>query len=382
MIDVISLTRELVQIESTDPGTYEEALGEFFDQWFSRIGILSASSEVLPGRRNRMVELPGESSGPAMIWICHMDTVPIGEGWRMPPLSAELADGRIYGRGACDMKAGLACAMAAFAEIAVLRKRLSRPLRLIATVDEEDQMRGVEAAVQAGWVDSDSWVLDLEPTGGEIQMAHKGRFWSELSVRGVTAHASRPETGADAIRGIAEAIHTIGREMERLPVHPELGGSTVTFGRIEGGHQPYVVPDFCRVSIDMRLSPPTGSKQAEEILRRGIAAAESAVPGVSGSYQVTGDRPYVERNEDSPLLHALRKACREAMGIEPVTGVFPGYTDTAVIAGMLGNSNCMSYGPGDLGLAHKPDESVACEDILRCHRVMKCLAEQLLQDPV
>ena len=209
----------------------------------------------------------------------------------MPPLSAELADGRIYGRGACDMKAGLACAMAAFAEIAVLRKRLSRPLRLIATVDEEDQMRGVEAAVQAGWVDSDSWVLDLEPTGGEIQMAHKGRFWSELSVRGVTAHASRPETGADAIRGIAEAIHMIGREMEHLPVHPELGGSTVTFGRIEGGHQPYVVPDFCRVSIDMRLSPPTGSKQAEEILRRGIAAAESAVPGVSGSYQVTGDRP-------------------------------------------------------------------------------------------
>ena len=67
MIDVISLTRELVQIESTDPGTYEEALGEFFDQWFSRIGILSAASEVLPGRRNRMVELPGESSGPAMI---------------------------------------------------------------------------------------------------------------------------------------------------------------------------------------------------------------------------------------------------------------------------------------------------------------------------
>ena len=144
-------------------------------------------------------------------------------------------------------------------------------------------------------------------------MAHKGRFWSELSVRGVTAHASRPETGADAIRGIAEAIHMIGREMEHLPVHPELGGSTVTFGRIEGGHQPYVVPDFCRVSIDMRLSPPTGSKQAEEILRRGIAAAESAVPGVSGSYQVTGDRPYVERNEDSPLLHALRKACRKAV---------------------------------------------------------------------
>ena len=239
-------------------------------------------------------------------------------------------------------------------------------------------MRGSEAAIAAGWVRKQDWVLDTEPTDGQIQVAHKGRTWFEVTVTGCTAHASMPWKGADAIAGMAELIREIRLEVEALPHHEDLGWSTVTFGQITGGYRPYVVPDTCKVWIDMRLVPPTDTKAAEEIVKRGAEAVRKAVPGIRTDWKITGDRPYVEKHEDSPLLAALREADSSVTGRMPVTGPFPGYTDTAVIAGILGCENCMSYGPGSLSMAHKPDEFVPIEDIRRCERVMFRLAENLV----
>ena len=239
-------------------------------------------------------------------------------------------------------------------------------------------MRGSEAAIAAGWVRRQDWVLDTEPTDGQIQVAHKGRTWFEVTVTGCTAHASMPWKGADAIAGMAELIREIRLEVEALPHHEDLGWSTVTFGQITGGYRPYVVPDTCKVWIDMRLVPPTDTKAAEEIVKRAAEAAKKAVPGIRTDWKITGDRPYVEKHEDSPLLAALREADASVTGRMPVTGPFPGYTDTAVIAGILGCENCMSYGPGSLSMAHKPDEFVPLEDIWRCEAVMIRLAEKLV----
>ena len=152
----------------------------------------------------------------------------------------------------------------------------------------------------------------------------------------------------------------------------------MTFGQIEGGYRPYVVPDSCRVWIDMRLVPPTDTAGAAAIVEDAIAAATKEIPGITAAYQITGNRPYVEKDEQSPLLNALSRACEEVTGEPAPVSFFPGYTDTAVIAGTLGNHNCMSYGPGDLELAHKPDEYVPCEDILRCEEVLTRLADNLL----
>lgn len=128
----------------------------------------------------------------------------------------------------------------------------------------------------------------------------------------------------------------------------------------------------------MRLAPPVTTKDASQMVEEALAEAMLQVPGIQPSYTITGDRPYVERDDNSFLLKALRNTCREVTGEETVVAYFPGYTDTAVIAGMLGNHNCMSYGPGDLELAHKPDEYVPCEDILRCQSVLIMLAEELI----
>ena len=124
----------------------------------------------------------------------------------------------------------------------------------------------------------------------------------------------------------------------------------------EGGYRPFVVPDHAKVWVDMRLTPPTDTAAAINMAKHAIAVAEAAVPGCHGSYTVTGNRPAIERDPNSPLLAALKRAADDVTDADVPASFFTGCTDTAVIAGKTGNRNCMSYGPGSLVLAHKPNE--------------------------
>lgn len=403
MCEAIELTCELVRIESTNPGAGENSIEAYIRRYLSDLDIDLILDEVIPGRNNIAATIPGQTPGrseerscagqfsdimseterePMLVLVCHMDTVVAGKDWTRKPFGGELEDGKIYGRGACDMKSGLACALSVFrkaAEAAVEGKlRLCRPLRLLCTVDEEADMRGVEHAIEKGLVRQEDWVLDLEPTDGEIQMAHKGRFWLKVNVHGITAHASKPEQGADAVAAAAQIINDVRTAVGKLPEHEEMGPSTVTFGQIKGGYQPYVVPDECEIWMDFRLSPPADDKKVLEIADEAIACAKQAVVGVTADYQITGNRPWVEKNEDSVLLEKLKAAAEKVTGKECKVSVFPGYTDTAVIAGKLGNRECMSYGPGSLRYAHKPDEFVETADIRRCAVVLENLVEEML----
>ena len=374
------LAQDLVKIDSSDPGAYEGEIEQHIkglvEAYIAKLDspVLNAAEirelEVLPGRRNLMITVPGASDEARLVYICHMDTVTLGDGWDAdtPPLGATVRDDKLYGRGACDMKGGLACTIAAllhtFERIAAKGALPHRGFSLICSVDEEDFMRGSEAAIDAGWVGSREWVLDTEPTDGQIQVAH----------------ASQPWKGADAVAAMAEVVCSLRRAFSALPLHKELGPSTVTFGQIEGGYRPYVVPDHAKVWVDMRLTPPTDTAAAINMVEHAIAAAEAAVPGCHGSYAVTGDRPAIERDPNSPLLAALKRATDDATDADSTVGFFTGYTDTAVIAGKTGNRNCMSYGPGSLALAHKPNEYVPHADIVRCQNVLIALADNTLWD--
>ena len=367
------LTQGLVRIDSSDPGAYEGEIERYIKALVEeRLAQLShpvldavqiAELEVLPGRRNLMVTVPGQSDEPRLVYICHMDTVTLGDGWdaNTPPLGAVVRNDKLYGRGACDMKGGLACAIAA----------------LVHTLE---RIAAKGALPHRGWVGSREWVLDTEPTDGQIQVAHKGRTWFEIEMAGVTAHASQPWKGADAVAAMAEVVCSLRRAFAALPAHDELGPSTITFGQIEGGYRPYVVPDRAKVWVDMRLTPPTDTAAATRMVEQAIAGAEAAVPGCHGSYTVTGDRPAIERNPSSPLLAALKRAADDVTDADTTVGFFTGYTDTAVIAGKTGNHNCMSYGPGSLALAHKPNEYVPHADIVRCQNVLIALVDNTLWD--
>lgn len=173
------LAKQLVQIDSSDPGAYEEEIGLWITDWFKKQiadfgGQLAdqihvSRLEVLPGRYNVMAKIPGKTEGPGLIYICHMDTVMLGDGWDedISPLGAMIRDGKMYGRGACDMKSGLACALTAFKnmvkKVGERGELPEKPFSMICSVDEEDFMRGVEAAIKAGWVTKNDWILDTEP---------------------------------------------------------------------------------------------------------------------------------------------------------------------------------------------------------------------------
>ena len=390
------LAQDLVRIDSSDPGAYEDEIERYIkglvEERLARLNhptldaVRIEELEVLPGRRNLMVTVPGQSDEPRLVYICHMDTVTLGDGWDadVAPLGAVVRDDKLYGRGACDMKGGLACAIAALVHtlerVAADGALPRRGFSLICSVDEEDFMRGSEAAIAAGWVGSREWVLDTEPTDGQIQVAHKGRSWFEIEMTGVTAHASQPWKGADAVAAMAEVVCALRHAFAELPAHKELGPSTITFGQIEGGYRPYVVPDHAKVWVDMRLTPPTDTAAAINMVEQAIVAAEAAVPGCHGSYTVTGNRPAIERDPGSPLLAALKHATDNVTGADTSVGFFTGYTDTAVIAGKTGNRNCMSYGPGSLALAHKPNEYVPHADIARCQNVLVALVDNTLWD--
>lgn len=390
------LAQDLVKIDSSDPGAYEGGIEHFIKRLIEKqLAQLDSPAldavqikefEVLPGRHNLMVTVPGLSDEPRLVYICHMDTVTLGDGWDAdtPPLGAVVRNDKLYGRVVCDMMGGPACAITALVHalerVAAEGELPRRGFSLICSVDEEDFMRGSEAAIDAGWVGPREWVLDTEPTDGQIQVAHKGRTWFEIEMAGVTAHASQPWKGADAVAAMAEVVCSLRRAFVALPAHDELGPSTITFGQIEGGYRPYVVPDRAKVWVDMRLTPPTDTAAATRMVEQAIAGAEAAVPGCHGSYTVTGDRSAIERDPSSPLLAALKRAADDVTDADTTVGFFTGYTDTAVIAGKTGNRNCMSYGPGSLALAHKPNEYVPHADIVRCQNVLIALADNTLWD--
>ena len=336
--DAVVWTKKLVGIESTNPGKEEHEIAGFLEQEIK--AALPERGELKKdytkeGRPILMAVLPGETKE-ELVFICHMDTVPIAGGWTKNPLGEDGENGRFFGRGSCDMKSGLASALCAFLEVAAQMKETGK---------------------------------------AEIQTAHKGRYWFEVTMHGKAAHASRPEQGMDAIAGMAYMLASARNRMKELKEDAFLGKSTIVFGEIQGGIHPYQVPAECKVSVDMRVVPPYHIEDVKALLEAAAEDAGKEIPGLKAEIQITGNRPPIAHHEDAEMLARIKAAVAQATGKEPVVAAFPGYTDTAVIAGTTGNCNCLSYGPGTLAMAHKADEYVDEADIRRCQKVYEKLLD-------
>lgn len=382
--EVIKLTQELVRIESSNIGTFEVEIGNFIYDWLKEHTQASIEKHYfLDDRFNVIAKIEGENSSPNLIYIAHMDTVPLGTGWTKDPLGGEIEDGKLFGRGSLDMKSGLAAAMIAFRDVEnECREKNIKPKHdflLIASGDEEDVMLGADKIVEDGYATKDSWVLDTEPIGdGHAVMAHKGKTWFEIKTIGKSGHGSMPYTGVDAISAMAEIIVEIKRQLAELPTDPVMGPSTVCFGKINGGTNTNIVSDECSLLIDMRLSPPLTTEGSYQVVENAIKIAEERVPGSKGTYDAFASRPFVEDNEDSYLLAKLRESSQKILGKEVNLIFFTGYTDSGVIAGSTGNKECMSYGPVG-GPIHQPDEYVICDTIIDTQNVITDLARNVLE---
>ena len=377
----VELTRSLVRIPSENPIGTEAAMAAFVADWCKRLpGVELEVLEVLPNRPNVVARLRGTSNQPPLALLAHMDTVPFGEGWKTNPVGGDIVDGKLYGRGACDMKSGLAVAMTALARAARSGRKPSRDLIVCATIDEEGtHMLGVTDLVDRKILDADTLVVATEPSDLKVVVAHKGLLWLEIEVRGKLAHAGNPQFGVDAIRAAAEFITRFKRAIDALPHrHPTLGRVEVTFSGIKGGIKTNVVPDYARLEMDIRLPPPL---TIEAIRAMSDACAREAEAAVSGARiecrQLNNDRPPVEADAGDEFSKAMCEAVSATTGATDVTDVFPAYTDASVVQARTGNRRCLVFGPGRLAQAHTIDEYVLVEQIEKSAAVLDAVVHRM-----
>ncbi|MHB0705952.1 M20 family metallopeptidase [Roseomonas mucosa] len=386
----LDLTRSLIRIPSPNPGGSEAEIGHFVREWLARLpAVTTEFHDCLPGRPNVVARLQGVSDAPPLAFLAHMDTVPVGDGWSRDPFGAEIADGRLYGRGAADMKAGLAVTMMAMADAAMRGRPPSRTLLLCATVDEEVEMSGVGSLIDQGLLREDTLTVATEPTSLKIAVEHKGLMWIEVFAHGALAHAGNPKMGVDAIRAIAEFITRLQAAVASIGVtNSRLGEASVTFSGISGGIKTNVVPDLARVEMDIRLPPPLTITEVKELLEQCLRAAERTVPGARLRYrQMDRQRPPVQADLDGPLLRGMRAAMRDIPAIAiPTTPDdtlycgFPAYSDASMLQSRTGNRQCVLFGPGALAQAHTVDEFLEIAEIEPAAELLTGLASRLCFD--
>lgn len=333
----------------------EGAVAEIVAGWCERAGMAVEMPETAPGRPN-VVARWGTGRRPVLLLTGHLDTVPAGEDWTRDPFGAEVEDGRLYGRGACDMKAGLAAALAALVDLRATGGEPKGDVVMAAVVGEEEDSAGTLALLAEG-MDADRALL-AEPTGLELVRANRGLVNYRLTFTGESAHASSPQLGRNAIVAAAETVLELERLAARLAEspHPAFGPPNLTVGTIRGGTRPYVVPDRCVIEVDRRVNP---GETAESVRAEAEAALERVrqrVPWLQAGFELGSEYLPFELPAEHPLVCDALAAMRAA-GLEPRVGAWRAASDAGFFAVRAGIP-CVLFGPGDTAQAHRPDEYV------------------------
>lgn len=354
--ELVGTLQELVAIPSVNPayegGVPESAVALYVEEFFARRNVETFRQEVLPGRWNVIARVPGRFPGRRVVLEAHMDTVSV-LGMSIPPFTPEVADGRLYGRGSCDTKAGLACMMHAVAEAAVSASPPPCEVWLAAVVDEEYSFQGVLQLCQDLTADA---AIIAEPTEMRLVTASKGVLRWRVHTRGVAAHSAKPHLGDSAILRMAPVIEAFGAEHRRLAEtrHPLLGPATLSIGTVQGGEQINLVPDRCTIAIDRRLLPGEDPKAVWQ----GYAELAASL-NAEAEQPMLSDLP-LETGADS---HAARCAASILAGLgysAEATGV-PFGSDASKIA-RLGIPSLI-FGPGSIDRAHTAAEYVELDQV-------------------
>ncbi|MFP3484576.1 MAG: M20 family metallopeptidase [Vulcanisaeta sp.] len=395
--EIPNLTSKLIQIPSVNPPGLTADVANFIRDWLSAHGFSSSVYEYARGKPNIIAKVG--SGRPVLILNGHMDVVPPGDEtkWTYPPFSGRIIEGRVYGRGATDMKGGLAVIMTVFAELGPLIEGLgSGTLIFSATADEEVGGHvGVEALVRDGVLIGDAAVI-AEPSGPtRYYIGEKGLCQVRIVARGKPAHGSLPILGDNAImrliRAVERAEELINEFNRTVKVPSELveairnsaeaymeaAGAlgvklslndferviaTVSFnpGVVRGGSKVNMVPDYAELELDMRVPPGVSPSQVIELLRNGLSGlAEVEVMDTS------------EPNYTSPserIAQLVHEGIERVLGARPRPMLITGATDGRYLRAR--GIPTIVYGPGELALAHAYDEYVSVEDLVRVHDVL------------
>lgn len=369
---VVRILADLVAIESVNPyfpggERGEIAVSAYVAEFCAGLGLAVDRQEILPDRPNVLAELEVPGATRTLLFDSHMDTVSLDQ-MGQAGLRPEIDRGRLTGRGACDDKASLAAMLAAMAELARQPAGLRADVLLLASVDEEYLMRGARGFAHSGrQIDG---AIVGEPTGLEIVVAHKGFVRWQLHTVGKAAHSSNPHLGDNAVYQMAELIHLVRPEVDRLLAgrsHPLVGAATWSIGKISGGTSVNIVPERCTVEIDRRLLPGESGAVALTEFDNVIAHVRQRRPDLHVERDTPfGDIAGLDTSPEAPVVRAMESAARSTRGTARLAGVSYG-TNASRFAEV--GIECVVCGPGDIRQAHTADEYVSLDQLAEAVRL-------------
>lgn len=395
--ETVEFTADLVRIPTVNPpGEHYEECARFIGERYAHLGyrveyVAAEGSEFHTARYPRLNvlgRLEGERPTPCVHFNGHLDVVPAGDGWTEEPFGGAVRDGKLYGRGACDMKAGLAASLYAVEAIRRAGVRLGGAVEQSATVDEESGgFAGVAYLAERGYFQParQQHVIIPEPLGAQrVCLGHRGVYWFEVTTHGHTAHGSMPFLGVNAIdlmQSFLAAVNTVLRprlaaRVTSMPVEPAgARHATINLNSISGGQPPDqpqtpCVADRCSAIFDRRYLP----EEDLAAVKREIEELLEAVARENPQFRFDlRDRMIVYPTftaPETPLAATVAAAIHDVFGCPATFIASPGTYDQKHVVRIGGVESCIAYGPGILDLAHQPDEYVRLDDLERAAQVM------------
>jgi succinyl-diaminopimelate desuccinylase len=388
--EVVEWTRELVRIPSVyrpQTGEAEENAALWVKTRFEELGLETHWEVVEPGRPNVIGILKGPEGGKCLMFEGHTDVVTEGDAsaWKHPPFEAQVENGRIYGRGANDMKGGLVAAIAATKAILKSGVKLGGSILIGALVDEEGRMKGVKHFVQQGWARRVNAAIICEPEDNRLCIAQKGVMWVKVMVTGKMAHGAMPLTGVNPIYRAAALLRELGDleadEIRRHGKHEFLGQPSITptiiQSPVQGEPQNNVMPAQCAMTLDIRLIPGQSPEEIESKIRAIFQRLKDQDAAFNADLEVIESRPPTATSRQEPIVVELHQVYRDLTGKEPVYGGVPGTTDGTILFGRAGVP-IVTCGPGDTLIPHHVDEYLDIDQLVEATKLYAVTAIRYL----
>ncbi len=374
---LVTLARALIAQPSHTPEGETEAV-EVLARFLEDEGIHCVRQQVDGWGTNLIATVPGLGSEPGLLMNGHLDTVPPSAAMRFPPYDGVIHEGQLWGRGAVDMKGGLAAMACALVALKRAGIPVQRSVTLSAVASEEQGNRGTAALVREGL--PAAWAVVGEPTDLDVVIAHKGVDRYQVTVEGRAAHESLPDRGLNAITQAARIITALDNGLipsARQQTHPLLGTATYNIGTIHGGISRNTVPDRCVFQIAKRWLPGDSPQAIRAEIESAIRASKPEAK-VSVSREPEFDlipHPPLEISADHQLTRTLRESIRRTTGRQPQVLGMAAFTDGALL--QAAGIPAVIFGPGSMALAHGDDDHVALAELLTAAQVFAALAVEL-----
>jgi succinyl-diaminopimelate desuccinylase len=370
MTDTAELLAALVRIDSCVPPGDEIEIARFVHGRLESAGIAATLDEFQPGRANVLARIKGQGNRPALIFSAHFDTMPPGaQPWKHGPFAAEIADGRLYGRGAADMKSGMAAMIVAAERIAASGDALSGDLVLAFSAGESSNCLGARRFVETGALAGMGALLVSEPSSMNVLLAEKGALWLRLIAHGKAGHTSGNEGmtggGANAVDRMTDALVALRSFRFAEGEHPLLGKPSLSVGTIHGGSVVNLTPDRCEAEIDLRILPGMAPEDVE--------AAIAAHVGKDIAVERIDFKPPVETAPDHPFA----AACLKAMGPGSKPRGASYYSDATILAPAF-DLPMVIIGPGEMGMSGQTDEYCDLASLDRAADTFEAIARDWL----